>query len=137
MTRRFTLGVLALCLMVALPHAEGPMITIQGTIKSAESRGALLAGSMELVLVNSSQATLRNAAVRLASPLTGALGEGTVPLGDVEIDATIAPTVDFELEQSFLDSGEAMVVTLTYTDSGDTQREVHLVVRRPAEGGGA
>jgi len=136
MTRRFTLGVLALCLMVALPHAEGPMITIQSTIKSAEPRGGLLAGSMELVLVNASQTTLRNATLRLASPVTGALGEGTVPLGDIDVDATTAPAVDFELEQSFLDSSEPMVVTLTYTDSGDTQREVNIVVRRATNGGG-
>lgn len=136
MTRRFTLGVLALCLMVALPHAEGPMVTIQSTIKSAEPRGGLLAGSMELVLVNASHTTLRNATLRLVSPMTGALGEGPVLLGDVDVDATIAPTVDFELEQSFLESSEPMVVTLAYTDGGDTPREVNVVVRRATEGGG-
>ena len=136
MTRRLTFGVLVLWLMAALPHAEGPMITIQGTIKSADSRGSLLAGSIELVLVNATQTTLRSATLRLASPITGALGEGTVQLGDVDVDATIAPSVDFELEQSFLDSGEPMVVTLAYKDIADEPREVNIVVRRATAGGG-
>lgn len=135
MTRRFTLGVLALWAMVALPHAEGPMLTMQSTIKSSDSRGSLLAGSMELVMVNASQTTLRNVTLRLASPVSGALGTGIVELGTVDVDATIAPTVDFEMEKSFLDSNEPMVVTVTYTDSADEQHEVNVVVRRTISGG--
>ena len=136
MTRRFTFGALALWAMVALPHAESPRITIQSAITSSDARGPLQAGSMELVLVNATDTTLRHVTLRLASPITGALGAGVVEVGTVDVAATIAPTVDFELEKTFLDSTEPMVITVTYTDSADEQHEVNVVVRRTTDGGG-
>lgn len=136
MSSRVALGLVALWVAVALPHAEESLITIQSTITASELRGGMVSGTMQLAMVNATDAVMRNVKLRLANPGLGSLGTGSVDLGTIDLDATVAPVVEFELQKSFLDSNEPLVITATYQDSADRDHEANIIARRTTEGGG-
>jgi hypothetical protein len=135
---RASLAVLctALLAFTAAPRTQNSQITIQSKIEVSEVQGAVVTGSMELTLVNAMDATLGKVRLALAAPMIGALGEGILDLGTVDLDATVVRTVDFQLDKASFDSGEPIPITLTYEDYAGERHELNLAARRQAMGGG-
>jgi hypothetical protein len=140
MTTRYRAAVLAMLLATAL-HAQEPTsgpITVHARINQSKTEEALVKGSLELSLENSSPGALKDVRVSLLTPVTGVLGEGAGPLaiGNVAFDQTYVGSCDFVLEKAFIDSGEPLLLRVTYIDGADAERESSVGVRLQAAGGG-
>jgi hypothetical protein len=141
MTRRSRAVVLVAMLLAATLHAQetatNPVI-VHARINQSKIEEALVRGSLELSLQNASPASLRDVRVSLLTPVTGVLGDGTGPVavGDVAFDQTYGGTYDFVLEQAFMESGEPLLLKVSYTDAADATRETSVAVRLQAAGGG-
>lgn len=132
-TKSWALGFL---LLAAGLRAEDALITVQSTITASEVQGTVVSGSMQLSIVNATNTTLSNVRLRLAASATGTLGDGTVEVGTIEIDATAAPIVEFRITKAFFDSGDPLVITLIYRDAAGNDHEASITARRNTDGGG-
>ena len=141
MFTRPQVGVLAAALLAATLHAQdaatGP-VGIHTRVIESQVEELLVRGSLELSLENSATSTLGSAQISLLAPSSGVLGDGTGPvdLGDIAFDQTHVQRVDFVLEKTFVDSGEPLLVRITYTDGSGDAREASVATRLKATGGG-
>ena len=135
MSRLTKLWAVALVLIAAGLHADDTLITIQSTITAAKVQGAVVVGTMQLSIVNATDTTLSNVQLRLGVPVTGALGEGTVDVGTIDVDATATPIVEFRVDRTFFESGEPFVIRLTFRDVAGETRETVISVKRTIGGG--
>ena len=139
-TRSRAAAMLAMLLATA-PHAQEPAtnpIAVHARINQSKTEEALVRGTLELSLENGSSGALKDVQVSLLTPATGVLGDGTGPvaIGDVAFDQTYVGSCEFVLEKAFFDSGEPLLLRVTYIDEADAERESSAAVRLQAAGGG-
>jgi len=139
-TRSRAVGLLAMLLAATLHAQDQPprIVNVQARIIQSQTEEALVRGSLELSLENGSTGALRDVRISLLTPTIGVLGDGTGPLaiGDVAFDQTYVGASDFVLEKSFIDSGQPLVVRVSFTDAGGESREASVAVRLQTAGGG-
>lgn len=134
---RVSLTVLCTVLaFAAAPRTQSAQIIVEARIAAAETHGPVVTGSMELTLVNAMDVTLANVRLALTPPAAGALGEGAVEIGTVDVDATVVRAVDFRLDTGSFDSGEPIPLTVSYEDQAGQRHERRVAARRQSTGGG-
>ncbi len=141
MTVRSRAVVLLAMLLATTLHAQdhpSRIVNVHARINQSKTVEALVRGSLELSVENGSTGALKDVRISLLTPATGVLGDGTGPLaiGDVAFDQTYIGSWDFVLEKAFIDSGEPLLLNVSYTDAADATRETSVAVRLQAAGGG-
>ena len=134
MLRHFTIAVAGALLLTATPHARDPRIVVAGKYVGVQTDDLRARGHIQLTIVNGTEAPLRQATLRLSSPVNGALGDGPIEFGDVAAAETAVKSSAIAVDRKFYESGEPLVVVLSYSDAGEV-RELSVTVRRDANGG--
>lgn len=135
LNRLKTVAVAALLLTTVPLHARDPRIVVEANFVGVRTDEVRSRGHVQLTVVNSTDAELRQVSLRLVTPSNGSLGEGAVEFGGIAVGETAVRSVEFDLDRSSFESNEPFVVTLTYNDTAGENREATLAVRRVPDGG--